>query len=52
MTLEDAAEQLFRDGYTDRILSRERIRQIESVALRKLEEGMKRIGYSATDLLD
>jgi hypothetical protein len=48
MSLEECADRLYQDGYTDRPLSRERIRQIEQTALNKFVKGMRARGY--TDL--
>ena len=45
MSLEECADRLYQDGYTDRPLSRERIRQIEQVALDKFTKGMRARGY-------
>ena len=45
MSLEECADRLYQDGYTDRPLSRERIRQIEQVALDKFVKGMRARGY-------
>lgn len=49
-TLEQVAQQLFADGYSDRILSRERIRQIEAQALKKFLQGFLDRGYTMDDL--
>jgi len=51
-THEQVAEELYRCGLSDRILSRERIRQIEVMALRKFFQGFLDKGYTADDLLD
>jgi hypothetical protein len=44
-TLEEAAAELHRCGYTERPLSRERIRQIEVSALDNFTKGMRARGY-------
>lgn len=50
MTLEEVADRLFAEGWTDHVLSRERIRQVEAKALRKLAAACKAEGISFADL--
>lgn len=52
LTLEEVADQMHLDGDFERRVSRERIRQIESSALKKLERGLRKKGYTLADLID
>ncbi|WP_116365008.1 hypothetical protein [Parahaliea mediterranea] len=49
MSLEAVAQALYRDGDTPRVLSRERIRQIEATALAKLRVELEALGLDSLE---
>jgi DNA-directed RNA polymerase sigma subunit (sigma70/sigma32) len=50
VTLNEVAERLHAEGLTQRVLSRNRIMQIEKEALRKLRDALVREGLTFEDL--